>query len=264
MGKVLLICFIFLFSIQVWFASEKQSFFAGSLSTTELWEYIKKLKDDQKEFKEKSKELSKEYGELISFMRTDLSWDEIKEIKENIEIFIDKRIILQSDLKEKINQLLDVEKEKKELILLRANIYKYLSRYVARDKREAFLEHIKFQVQSEKESKDLIEEIQKSQNILDQKVTYFKEKIENHKEDLQARIETSITQKIKERIDEIDKNEKYKDIDRNTKNKIYNDFIAQLQSNIWEISGSNLSDNYKEMRKNILNKMIEEIKLRIK
>ncbi len=264
MGKVLLICFIFLFSIQVWFASEKQSFFAGSLSTTELWEYIKKLKDDQKEFKEKSKELSKEYGELISFMRTDLSWDEIKEIKENIEIFIDKRIILQSDLKEKINQLLDVEKEKKELILLRANIYKYLSRYVARDKRETFLEHIKFQVQSEKESKDLIEEIQKSQNILDQKVTYFKEKIENHKEDLQARIETSITQKIKERIDEIDKNEKYKDIDRNTKNKIYNDFIAQLQSNIWEISGSNLSDNYKEMRKNILNKMIEEIKLRIK
>ena len=264
MGKVLLICFIFLFSIQVWFASEKQSFFAGSLSTTELWEYIKKLKDDQKEFKEKSKELSKEYGELISFMRTDLSWDEIKEIKENIEIFIDKRIILQSDLKEKINQLLDVEKEKKELILLRANIYKYLSRYVARDKREAFLEHIKFQVQSEKESKDLIEEIQKSQNILDQKVTYFKEKIENHKEDLQARIETSITQKIKERIDEIDKNEKYKDIDRNTKNKIYNDFISQLQSNIWEISGSNLSDNYKEMRKNILNKMIEEIKLRIK
>ena len=251
-------------SFWVTFASGKQGFFAGNLSTVELWEYIKKLKDEQKEFKEKAKELSKEYGELISFMRTDISNEEIGEIRENIEIFIAKRNILQSELNEKIEQLLEVEKEKKELIILRANIYKYLSRYVAREKREAFIEHIKFQVQSEKESKDLIEEIQKSENILDQKVTYFKEKIENHKEDLQARIETSITQKIKERIDEIDKNEKYKDIDRNTKNKIYNDFIAQLQSNIWEISGSNLSDNYKEMRKNILNKMIEEIKLRIK
>lgn len=263
--KKLFLCILIIWaSIPITFASGKQGFFAGNLSTTELWEYIKKLKDEQKEFKQKSKELSKEYWELISFMRTDISNEEIDEIRENIGIFIEKRTFLQSDLNEKINQLLEVEKEKKELIILRANIYKYLSRYVAREKREDFIEHIKFQVQSEKESKDLIEEIQKSENILGQKVTYFKEKIENHKEDLQARIEISITQKIKERIDEIDKNEKYKDIDRAIKNKIYNDFISQLQKNLWDINESNLSDNYKEMRKNILSKMIDEIKLRIK
>lgn len=264
MGKIFLCLFISFLFVWTSFASEKQSFFAGSLSTTQLREYIKKLEDDQKEFKEKSKELSKEYWELVSFMRTDLTQEEINEIREKIEIFIEKRNFLQWDLNKKINELLNVDKEKKELLLLRADIYKYLSRYVAREKRDAFLEHIKFQVQSEKESKDLIEEIQKSQNILDQKVTYFKEQIENHKEDLQARIEMSITQKIKERIEEIDKNEKYKNIDPSIKNKIYNDFIVQLQDNLASIDTWNLSNNYKEMRRNILIKMIEEIKWRIK
>lgn len=264
MGKIFLCLFISFLFVWTSFASEKQGFFAGSLSTTQLREYIKKLEDDQKEFKEKSKELSKEYWELVSFMRTDLTQEEINEIREKIEIFIEKRNFLQWDLNKKINELLNVDKEKKELLLLRADIYKYLSRYVAREKRDAFLEHIKFQVQSEKESKDLIEEIQKSQNILDQKVTYFKEQIENHKEDLQARIEMSITQKIKERIEEIDKNEKYKNIDPSIKNKIYNDFIVQLQDNLASIDTWNLSDNYKEMRRNILIKMIEEIKWRIK
>lgn len=257
---VLCSCFLFFQT----FASEKQGFIVSSLSTSELREYIKKLEEEQKDFKIKSKELSKEYWELISFMRTDLSGEEVQEIRENIEVFIEKRNLLQSDLNSKISQLLNVDKEKKELILLRADIYKYLSRYVARDKRDSFIEHIKFQVQSEKESKDLIEEIQKSQNILDQKVTYFKEQIENHKEDLQARIELSITQKIQQRIDEIDRNEKYKNIEIWIKNKIYGDFIIQIEERLFSIDKSNLSNNYKEIRKNILTKMIDEIKARIK
>ncbi len=257
---VLCSCFLFFQT----FASEKQGFIVSSLSTSELREYIKKLEEEQKDFKIKSKELSKEYWELISFMRTDLSGEEVQEIRENIEVFIEKRNLLQSDLNSKISQLLNVDKEKKELILLRADIYKYLSRYVARDKKDSFIEHIKFQVQSEKESKDLIEEIQKSQNILDQKVTYFKEQIENHKEDLQARIELSITQKIQQRIDEIDRNEKYKNIEIWIKNKIYGDFIIQIEERLFSIDKSNLSNNYKEIRKNILTKMIDEIKARIK
>lgn len=263
MKKILfcfLICTLF---YSTTFASSKQGFFSGSLTIRELSQNIEKLKEEKVELTIKTKELSKEYGELISFMRNDLTGQELKEIMENIEYFIEKRSALQKDLNIKINQLLDVEKEKMDLILLRADIYKYLSKYVARDKRETFIEHIKFQTQSEKESKDLIEEIRKSQNILDQKVTYIKEKIDTHREDLQTRIDIAITQKIRQRIDEIENNPKYKEITQATKNKIYRDFISELQKRIWEIETSNLSNNYKEMRKNILQKMMDEILSRI-
>lgn len=253
----ILISFLFYNST---FATNKQGFFASNLTIKELSQNIEKLKEEKTELDQKTKD----YWELISFIKTDLTKEEIDEIKLSIEDFIEERNFLQIDLKNKINNWLNVEKEKKDLVLLRASIYKYLAKYVARDKREAFIEHIKFQTQSEKESKDLIESIIKSQNILDQKVTYIKEKIENHREDLSARIEISITQKIKQRIDEIDKDPKYKEIDQKIKNKIYKDFINQLEIRLKDLEKSILSENYKEMRKNILNKMIDEIKSKIK
>lgn len=262
MKKILLFLFItFLISNQT-YANDK--FFAGDLTIKELSKNIEKLKDENTEFQEKNKELREEYWELISFIRTDLTDDEVNEIKQKVEIFIKERSELQQKLKEKIDKLEDTTKEKKDIIIHRANFYKYLAKYVQKEKREDFIVHIKFQVQSEKESKDLIEEILKSQNILEQKVTYIKEKIEIHKEDLQAKIEIKIISKIKQRIDEIDSNEKYKEIDQKIKNKIYNDFIIQIKDKLKEIYNSNLSDNYKEIRKNIYNKMIDEITLKIK
>lgn len=264
MKKIIFCILIYLLFYNSTFATNTQGFLASWLTIKELSQNIEKLKEEKIELDQKTKILSKEYWELISFMRNDLNSNELNEIKSNIESFIEKRNILQNDLKLKIEKLLDVEKEKRDLILLRADIYKYLAKYVAREKREAFIEHIKFQTQSEKESKDLIESILKSQNILDQKVTYIKEKIETHREDLNAKIEISITQKIKQRIDEIDKDPKYKEIDQKIKNKIYNDFINQLENRLKDLEKSILSENYKEMRKNILNKMIDEIKSKIK
>ena len=163
-----------------------------------------------------------------------------------------------------IKNLEDTTQTKKEILILRANFYKYLAKYVQKDKKNDFIDHIRFQIQSEKEAKDLIEEILKNQNLLEQKVSYIKEKIEDHKENLQAKIDQKITQKIKTRIDEIDWNEKYDKIDQKIKNKIYKDFISNIEKRIKEVKKSNLTDNYKEMRTNILTKMIEEIKTKIK
>lgn len=238
--------------------------FVSDLTIKELSENIEKLKVEKIEFQEKNKELSKEYWELISFIRTDLNDEEIVEIKQKVEVFMNERNWLQKTLKEKIDALEDSSKEKKDIIIHRANFYKYIAKYVQKEKREDFIAHIKFQVQSEKESKDLIEEILTNQNILDQKVIYIKEKIEIHKEDLQAKIEVKIISKIKQRIDEIDNNEKYEKIDQKIKNQIYSDFIHQIKKKLKEIETANLSENYREMRKNLLSKMIDEITLKIK
>lgn len=263
MKKIFLVLFITYILLNQTYASSTK-FFAGDLTIKELSKNIEKLKWENIEFQEKNKELSKEYWELISFIRTDLNDEEINEIKEKVEIFIQERNDLQEKLKSKIDKLEDTTNEKKDIIIHRANFYKYLAKFVQKEKREDFIAHIKFQVQSEKESKDLIEEILKSQNILEQKVTYIKGKIEDHKEDLQAKIEIKIISKIRQRIDEIDSDPKYKEIDRKTKNKIYNDFITQIKNRLKEVETSNLSENYKEIRRNILNKMITEISLKIK
>lgn len=262
MKKILLILLLLTLS-PITYAKENR-FFASDLTIKELSKNIEKLKDENTQFQEKNKKLSKEYWELISFIRTDLTDSEIQEIKQKVELFIEERNWLQKKLKEKIDVLEETTEDKKNIIIHRANFYKYIAKFVQKEKREDFIAHIKFHIQSEKESRDLIEEILRNQNILEQKVTYIKWKIEEHKEDLQTRIEIWVTSKIKKRIDEIDNDEKYKSIDRKTKNKIYTDFISLIKDKLKEIDNSNLSENYKEMRRSILSKMIEEIQSRIK
>lgn len=262
MKKIFLILFITYILLNQTYASSTK-FFASDLTIKELSKNIEKLENENTEFQEKNKELSKEYGQLISFIRTDLTDYEIQEIKNKVKLFIKERNDLQKKLKEKIDALEDTTEYKKNIIIHRANFYKYIAKFVQKEKREDFIAHIKFHIQSEKESKDLIEEILKSKNILEQKVTYIKWKIENHNEELQARIEIWVNSKIKKRIDEIDNNPKYKWIDRKTKNKIYTDFINLINDKLKEIDNSNLSENYKEIRRSILNKMINEIQTKI-
>jgi polyribonucleotide nucleotidyltransferase len=110
----------------------------------------------------------------------------------------------------------------------------------------------------------LIEEILKNQNLVDKKVTYLKEKIANHKEDLTNKIESSVKNKVESRIEAIDKDEKYKNLDQSVKNKIYTDFINQIKSKLKELNESNLSDSYKQTRALIYNTMIENIESKIK
>lgn len=236
----------------------------SDLTIKELSQNIEKLKEEKEDFLEKNKELSKEYGELFSFIRQDLSEEEIEEITKRVNLFLENKNKLEWKLKEIIDSNWDSTDVKKEIIFNRADFYKYIAKYVLKEKREDFIAHIKFQVQSEKEAKDIIEEILLNQNLLEQKVTFIKEKIETHKEDLQARINASITEKIKSRIDAIDTNPKYASISQSVKNNIYKNFITQIKKRLDEIEASNLSENYKEMRRNILNIMITEISAKIK
>lgn len=259
MKKIFLIIITF-FLITNQSLAEKQGILTSSLTTAELWEYVNKLKTEQVEFTKNNQELSKEYWELISFIKTDLTKIEFKEIKEVLNSFLEKRNSIIFDLNQKISEWKNVEKEKNDLIIVRADIYKYLSKFVIFDKRNDFIDYIKFQVRSEKESKNLIEEIQKSQNLLDQKFFYYTKKIEQHNQDLQEKIDISITQKIKQKIDEIDSDKKYVSIPKEVKNKLYNDFIIQIKDKIKEIQDSILAQNYKDLKINIYNKLIDEVK----
>lgn len=262
MKKILIFLIIWL-SFQISYA-KSWDMFLWTPTIKELSANLEKLKEEKQDFTSKAKELKEEYWDLISFIKDDLTSDEIEEINDNVEKYLENKKNVESELNKQIKKLEDTTQTKKEILILRANFYKYLAKYIQKDKKEDFINHIRFQIQSEKESKDLIEEILKNQNLLEQKVSYIKEKIEDHKENLQAQIESKISQKIKDRIEEIDSNQKYDKIDQKVKNKIYKDFTLSIEKRIKEVKKSNLTDNYKEMRINILSKMIEEIKTKIK
>lgn len=260
--KIILLIVTLLFFIGETHA--KNELFSDWTTIKELWKSVEKLKKEEKKLEEDSREVSKDYKELVWFIKNDLSEDEILEISDKIEEYIEDRDLLEKELKVKIQQEKDTDEIKKQILIRKANFYRYIAKYVDIEKREDFVEHIKHNIQATKERKDLIEEILKNQNLIDKKVNYLKEKIQSNKEELAEKIENAVTEKISKRIDEIDTDEKYKNIDQETKNKIYKEYINKVKEKLESLEESNLSDSYKETRKLIYTKMIEKIKSKIK
>lgn len=246
------------------FAIEKQGDLLSNLTTTELQDYIKKLQADKNDINANLKSLSKEYGDLIGFLKTDLSSLEIKSMKETLEFFSEKKAFLEQDIKDKISAGTPLKNEKIDLLKFKWEVYKFLYTFVPKEKNAAYINYVKVQLQSQKNSKEIIDEIEKSKSILDDKITYYTKKIEQDKKELKEKIDSSITEKIKQRIEDIDSNPKYKWIPQDTKNTIYTDFIKTLQNSLKENEQSNFSEGYKEIRKNILQKMMQEIQAKIK
>ena len=238
--------------------------FVNNMTIKELGKNVEQLKEQEKKIIEETKESWKDYKELNSFIKQDLSKKELEEIKLSIESYIQIKDELESLLKFQIDNLENTEDTKKQIIQEQANFYKYLAKYIDIWKRDDFIEHIKYNILATKERKDLIEEILKNQNLIDKKVSYLKDKIETHKEELSNQIQESITTKILERIEQIDKDEKYKWIKTEVKNKIYNDFIKKIKEKIKDLEKSTLSQSYIETRSLIYNTMIKNIESKIK
>jgi hypothetical protein len=102
------------------------------------------------------------------------------------------------------------------------------------------------------------------EELLDTKVTYIKDKIEDHKANLEKTIEASITEKIQERIEAIDTDKKYAGISKEAKKKIYQDFLEQIKIKQAELEKSNLSESYKKTRALIFETMVKKIEEKIK
>lgn len=258
-----IICFLF-----IGFANQTHAIsglFASNnnLTIQETKQNIEELKKQEENFIN-SDNYQKEYDDLKWFLKNNIFKDELEEI--NLEL--KNYIILSQDLDFQIKQNpLDkenVENLKNQMIQEKINLYKFMYQYVDVSKIKDFKQYVIDNIKSSKQRKDLLEELAKNQAILDEKMTNIKEKIENHKEDLNSKIDDLITSKIIERINQIDTNPKYKKISKETKNKIYSWFIQNLNQRKQEINNSNLSENYKNIRIKILDKMIDEISQKIK
>lgn len=259
-----LLLFILLFISIITQVNAKTWDINDDITIKELWNNIKKLQVEQTDLNNRNIEIDKTYWTLVSFIKEDISKEDFYDIKNEIEDFIKIRNSLEQDIIEKIKILGDTKSEKENLIFEKTNFYKFLFKYVKDDKKEDFLKYIDLNIETEKEKKEVVEQISKKQILLEKKVNDLKEKIETHKVDLSQKLEISITSRIISKIDEIDKNEKYKSIDKEAKNKIYLNFINDIKTKISQIEKSNLTQNYKQVKINILERIISEIEKKIK
>lgn len=259
-----LLLFILLFISIITQVNAKTWDINDDITIKELWNNIKKLQVEQTDLNNRNLEIDKTYWTLVSFIKEDISKEDFYDIKNEIEDFIKIRNSLEQDIIEKIKILGDTKAEKENLIFEKTNFYKFLFKYVKDDKKEDFLKYIDLNIETEKEKKEVVEQISKKQILLEKKVNDLKEKIETHKVDLSQKLEISITSRIISKIDEIDKNEKYKSIDKEAKNKIYLNFINDIKTKISQIEKSNLTQNYKQVKINILERIISEIEKKIK
>lgn len=255
----------FVFSIFIFQqANAKSDYFSSNLSIKELNQNIEKIKSEQADLETKTEKQNKEYGDLIWFIKQNLGKDEIYEIKKEIDEYVDLNEQLDNDLKNNALDKTESNNIKSEILTQKIDLYRFLYDYVDENKKPEFIEYIKINLKATKERKELLEELAKNQLILDKKINQIKDEIETHKDILNTKIDEIITQKIIQRINLIDTNEKYKKISQKTKNEIYNNFIITIKEKVKDVENSNLSKSYKEMRLKILNKMIDEIKSKIK
>lgn len=264
MKKLILFFILWLTLFPIESHANKAGLLSSDLSVKELGNNIKKLKEEKEDLNTKNLEKNKEYWDLATFLKADLTSAQNTSIQNEIQEYLELRDSLELDIQERIKKWLDTTPQKNQIIEEKSQLYKFLYQYVHTEKRQNFLQYINYNIEAEKERKQLIEEITKSQIILDKKVSDLKNKIETHKEQLSQQLEQSLTNKILERLEEIDNNEKYKDLPKEIKNKIYQNFIQQINEKIKEVEESKLSKNYKEVRLKILNKMVSEIEKRKK
>lgn len=251
--KLILLMTFFVFTHPS-FASE-----VGDLSIQELSNQVEQLKIDKENLEKNTKILEKDYWKISDFLKENIIWSELENIKEKIESTnkeiekINKKLINEENI-EKYNILKD------NIIRKKADLYKYLINVIDENKMQEYYNFVKHSLQTEKERKSIVTEIDKNQKAITNKINYFQNQAQENTENLEDQIFEASAQKIKEKMNTIESNPNYKNIDDDTKAEIYEDFTNQLEDKIEELEDSNLSSSFKEMRINILKWIMNNFK----
>lgn len=261
MKKIIYVLILYFFFIQTYASNEE--FFNWDITIKELRENIKNLKEEKELLNQKSKEILKEYGSITSFLEETIKQKDIENIKQNINIFLERRNIIEENIRDNIKKLKDTSKLKEELLKNQIDFYKSLVKYIKKEKRKNFIEYVKVNLEAIKQNKDLTENIIIKENLLEKKVNILKEKIEENKKNLINDLNNIIIHKLTEKIEEIQNDEKYQNLDIKTKNWIYNNFLNQIETKINEIKNSSILENFKSIKINSLESLKNEIKTKL-
>ncbi len=239
--KKIIISIIFLFLINipysVWVYSFSWVISSSSWTIKEIKEKLYDLQNNQRDLKIESKSLYQDQR-LRTFFRDNLRRSEIKSIEFIINNYTYKKNTTNKVLLEKAANLEDVTNEKKSLLDQKKELYIRMTPYIKTSEMSRYLEYIKNDAKILKESKDIRTEIIVNNEILSTKVSIIEKRIEEHRNILNGALKIIVKQKIEQKINNLENNEKFKALRNELKLKVIEKTIVKVR-----ILSSNLEND---------------------
>jgi len=266
MNKILSFLFIFVFFISLhsssfWF--EEDTYY-WSLTLREMSFNIENIKNKKSVFLSENKQKEQEYWNIVEFIKKDLTKQDFENIKNIINLFVEKRNNLDEIFNSTIEKKEDTSKIRREILQNELDFYTEIWKFIDKSKRNDYLEYVKFKLETRRDKDLLLEELLISQNALDSRIYDLNLKIDNHRKNLEENLSQVIRENIKNKIDKIILNPKYENISSDQKRIIITWFISDLKEKLEYLNDTNLSKNYILIKENILKSIIEELEKVVK
>jgi len=246
----LLLAVLIVVPFSVW-ATEKHPL---DLSTSELGKYIFELeKQDEKNWEKNI------FLEILPFLSTNLKEKDIKYIGTLIVDTNQKIQKSSQEIHKKSELFLWVDNEKREIIVRQSVLYKELAPFVDPEKYEAFIQFVSESIPAEKTRNDMLEKIQKSRIALDKKVEHYNQKVISNKKQIKDSLQDTFQTSMKKRLKDMEKSATTSKLTAQQQIVFYNDFLMELQDMIAGLSKGNISENFQEIRRDMIVQIMDEV-----
>lgn len=221
MRKFLIFIFCFLFFVPHFsFASD-----GDSSSGKTIIEAIETLSSDASDVKQKLNDYFQANTGLQWFMKLDLAQEDLEDISQKLDNFLNQKSLLKSKLDDAIKNGDDAKSVKDEWIKLQLDFYKQLIPYLQVSKLQDFLAYIKNSLSDSLQD----QEIRTNIDIL-------REKIEQNKKLLDEKIRAAVQDRIEQKILEITENPDFKKLPIQSKITIFKKVLEKVKEREVELS----------------------------
>ena len=186
----------------------------------ELKENIDNLNNKKNDLNTKIELLKNSKWELKNFFRENLNEKEVDEIKEIVGLYKIYQGRLNKKLVEKARESGETIEERKRLLETKKELYKKLIPYIKKEKLNNYVEFIRWDFEILKEKKFVSANIKRKEGLIENKVSFIKEKVKKHKKYLNQNLKSIIEKKTDEKIENLRNNDKFRILDK--KNKVKN------------------------------------------
>ena len=201
----------------------------------ELKENIDNLNNKKNDLNTKIELLKNSKWELKNFFRENLNEKEVDEIKEIVGLYKIYQGRLNKKLVEKARESGETIEERKRLLETKKELYKKLIPYIKKEKLNNYVEFIRWDFEILKEKKFVSANIKRKEGLIENKVSFIKEKVKKHKKYLNQNLKSIIEKKTDEKIENLRNNDKFRILDKKTKLRIIQKTIIKVKTKIKKI-----------------------------
>ncbi len=199
----------------------------------ELKYNIDRLDEDRRNLFSKKIDLNSS-NELISFFRTDLWEQDLSILKNIIWEYNKNKVVLEQKLNRLTIEMQSTTDIKKELLEVKKNLYKQMTPFINVWNYNAYLSYIKNDTDFYSQRTEIYSEILKKQEIVNTKIWTIEDRIREHRNNLESSLHQIISQKVQEKVTNIENNISFKSLEDTKKIEILDKTISRLNTDIKE------------------------------